>query len=468
MTRTSSQIGLTNEIGNQINPSTEDKQDAVISNQTNGTQKTQIVNGTGNVVAVKYNINTTNNELLVNLEGHQCLQNTATTLLGADEVFTGSGWQDTLDYGVLSVNVSADQASATDGLEVQWSNDGITACEYDKFTILADATKTFTFGPAERYYRIVYTNGPIAQTRFNLTSLLRRCYVKPSSHRTSDAIVGEDDAELVKATITGEDDNGVFQNVKTDFDKLLRVNAPPYTYSIAKGAIAGHDSLLKFGTRTAILAAIQSTVWEGPTDRYIYMDTAQQLKISSTSANDTVGGTGIRTLTLEGLDANLNRISETVNMAGLTIVTTANSYLRIYRAYGTTCGTTYANEGLITVTNNAGTTTQLVITIGDSQTLMTTWTVPAGKDAYIIGMEASTNSNKGARISLFTRQLDGGILYPWRIRNRSYLFSGSEQFRFQVPIKISEKTDIETRFNTPTSAGTTSGGATFELWYEDN
>jgi len=38
---------------------------------------------------------------------------------------------------------------------------------------------------------------------------------------------------------------------------------------------------------------------------------------------------------------------------------------------------------------------------------------------------------------------------------------------FTIPFKIPEKTDIEVRVLTPTSAGDTSCGATFEGWYED-
>ena len=36
-----------------------------------------------------------------------------------------------------------------------------------------------------------------------------------------------------------------------------------------------------------------------------------------------------------------------------------------------------------------------------------------------------------------------------------------------MPFKIESKTDIEIRVLTPASAGATSAGATFELWYED-
>jgi len=75
---------------------------------------------------IKNNANSGSNELLVNLEGHQCLENSSNDLLLAGGVFTGLSWQSTLDYGVTSIDISTDQDSATNGLVVQWSHDGVT------------------------------------------------------------------------------------------------------------------------------------------------------------------------------------------------------------------------------------------------------------------------------------------------------------------------------------------------------
>ncbi len=163
----------------------------------------------------KVNPNTNNDEILVNLEGHQCAENTTITPLGINGKFSGSTWQDTLDYGVLSIAVKADVASAIDGLDIQWSNDGVNIVDHDIFTVPADNGKTYTFGPAQRYYRVEYTNNDTAaQTEFALTSILRKSYVKPSSHRISDTIIGEDDAELSKSILAIQtNDETTYRNV---------------------------------------------------------------------------------------------------------------------------------------------------------------------------------------------------------------------------------------------------------------
>ena len=167
------------------------------------------------------NNNTSEKEVNVSLKGHICNENSTMTLLKADETFTGV-WQDTIDYGNISIGIKTDVDSATDGLIIQWSADGSTVQDIDKFTITGNVGKTFTFGPARRYVRVVYTNGSTDQTVFDLETALRRVYVKPSSHRIQDSIVAEDDAELNKSVLTGEDPNGVFKNVGVQISGALR------------------------------------------------------------------------------------------------------------------------------------------------------------------------------------------------------------------------------------------------------
>jgi hypothetical protein len=187
-----------------------------------------IVTGSSGLSAdVLQNVHALNNELLVNLKGHVCDHNTTTNLLGTNGVFTG-GWQDVLDYGVVSISVNSDKASATDGLVIQWSPNSNTVSDVDVFTVQANNPKTFTFGPADRYVRVVYTNGAQAQTRFFLNTILRRVYVKPSSHRINDAIVGQDDAELMKSVLSGENPAGTFVNFKATTAGNFKVSLEEY------------------------------------------------------------------------------------------------------------------------------------------------------------------------------------------------------------------------------------------------
>lgn len=271
----------------------------------------------------------------------------------------------------------------------------------------------------------------------------------------------------VIARLQGLRDDGTVNDVVISNSNRLRVVSQPYTFAISEGDIPGHDGLLKFGTRENVAANTESTCWEGPTARYVYMTTAQQLKVSSTSTSDTaVTGTGARTLRILGLDSNYDEIEEDIDLAGTGVVTTSNSYLRVFRSFVLTCGTSLTNVGTISINNNAGTVTQAIINPDDGQTLMALWTVPRGKTAYIIRGGLSTSSNKGARISFFIRLNNGGITYPWLIKYRGYLFSGAIQVPIDIPYVVPELTDFEITVKTPGNAGTTELGGTFELWYE--
>lgn len=122
---------------------------------------------------------------------------TSATLL-ANAIFTGAS-EDVLSYALVSVMVYASHASATDGLEIQWSSDGTNWDDSEKFTIPATTGKTFSAGVQARYFRVKYTNGGTNQTAFRLQALYHNTPTKGSSHRCSDIITAENDAELVLA-----------------------------------------------------------------------------------------------------------------------------------------------------------------------------------------------------------------------------------------------------------------------------
>lgn len=413
------------------------------------------------------------NELIVNDEGqgHVVLRgkidegNSTEENLLADGVFTGVSI-DTLDYSSVTIAVYSDVASATNGLKIQYSNDGVTWSDGETYDIIADRAKFFTPTLQSKCMRVVYINGSSPTTDFYIHTTLRKVPIKWSSHNIKDPIRAEDDAELVKSVLTGLGDDGTFRNVDISVSNRLKTVSQPYGYAVAEGDILNHVANLKFGTRTTVSAGTSSLIWEGTNAFYTYLTSAEILKVSSSSAQDGVGGTGIRTLYIEGLDANYNLQNEIITMNGVGIVLTTKSYIRVFRAYGVICGTSFTSVGNINITNNAGTNQLLIINAGDSQTLMTMWTVPANYVLYLTAGTFSTNSNKGARVSFFTRQLDGGTLYPWRIRYRSFIFSGNNNFPFSIPFVIPAKTDLEVRVLTPVSAGNTSAGATFEGWYK--
>lgn len=152
-----------------------------------------------------------NGQQLVVLDGIVDQSNSSSDLLNAGITFDGIG-VDTLNYAMIFVTVFSDVASATDGLMTQISSDNITWRDSDVFTIPANMEKTFSFQPNKRYFRIKYTNGIVNQAAFDLQTVLKKTNSKPSSHRIQDPISTEDDAELVKSVLTGQNPGGTFVN----------------------------------------------------------------------------------------------------------------------------------------------------------------------------------------------------------------------------------------------------------------
>lgn len=175
-------------------------------------------------------------QLKVVLDGKVDTNNSTKTTLGANETFTGVA-SDTLDYAIIFVTAHTDVISATDGLKIQFSSDGITWRDGDVYTIVANNDETFSINPYRKFYRIVYVNGASPQTSFDLECILKKMNSKPSSHRIQDSISTDDDGELVKSVLSGENSAapGTFLNIKSTTGGNLRVTVDqvePTTNSI--------------------------------------------------------------------------------------------------------------------------------------------------------------------------------------------------------------------------------------------
>lgn len=171
---------------------TDDNRLLVQSTITDGTN-TAVVNSSG--------------QLHVVLMGMVDDTNSSAVALLADATFTGTA-TDILDFGFVFITVFSDVASATDGLSVEQSSDGTNWDNTDTFTIPANTGKTYSFQPAAKFFRVVYTNGGTNQGAFRLQTVYKKTSSLPSSHRISNNLSPEDDASLQIAIIKGQNPGG--------------------------------------------------------------------------------------------------------------------------------------------------------------------------------------------------------------------------------------------------------------------
>lgn len=93
--------------------------------------------------------------------------NSSTATLGVSGVFTGAA-ESTLDVAGIQVNAFSNVASATNGLRVEQSMNGTNWDLVDAYTLAAGVGIGITVQATASFFRIVFTNGAVAQTSFRL------------------------------------------------------------------------------------------------------------------------------------------------------------------------------------------------------------------------------------------------------------------------------------------------------------
>lgn len=161
--------------------------------------------------------------------------------------------------------------------------------------------------------------------------------------------------------------------------------------SIAMGAYPGIIGVNKFGTNETVGTSFED-VWEAG-GAHVEIPTATTLEVASTDANDTAAGTGARTVTISGLDADYAMVDETVTLNGQTPVVTVGLFLHVNRVLVVSAGSSQSNEGAITVADDstswsggaADTASAVEVTMpaGHGQTQAARYTVPADYTAFV-------------------------------------------------------------------------------------
>lgn len=222
----------------------------------------------------------------------------------------------------------------------------------------------------------------------------------------------------------------------------------PFDLQVARNQILDHKVIFKFGFNPDI-NGVEETIWDAG-DIYAYPSAATVMKVSSGSTNDTAAGTGARTILVQGLDADYNEAQEIVTLNGQTEVNTTTSFLRVTRAYvltagsgGTAAGNIYVGVG--TVTTGVPATIYAQITLGENQTLMAIWTVPAGYTGYFDHFNVATGTtNANQYITIRAVQKNFGGVFRTLIK-QSIGSNGIADFVIKYPIEVQEKTDLEIR-----------------------
>ena len=203
----------------------------------------------------------------------------------------------------------------------------------------------------------------------------------------------------------------------------------PFNLHVARGYVQGHTPFFKFGYNPAV-SSTSETIWDGG-GIYSYPTSAAPLGVVGTSTTDS------SEITVIGLDADYNEVSNIVTLNGTTTVTTSASYIRAYRAF---VSNDQEPAGNVAIRHSGDLVAQ--ITSGENQTLMAVYTVPAGYTLYI-GRGSISTATEG------TNQIVTGRL---RVRKPGGVFRTAAavvinnqfvDFDWETPLVVTEKSDIE-------------------------
>jgi hypothetical protein len=219
----------------------------------------------------------------------------------------------------------------------------------------------------------------------------------------------------------------------------------PFELQVSRGQITGHRSVTVFGYNPDV-DQTRVTVW--PHTGIIPLPAAAlQMKVSSSSADDTAAGTGARTVYVAGLDANHNEIEEIVTLNGQTAVLTTQSFLHINNAYVATAGSGLSAAGDIyfgdgVVTAGVPATVYDLIKFDYNQRITGSYTIPAGYTGYLAqGLFSAGQPGGSAQVS--GRLMAVGVDGIRRTIAITTVNNGSADYVFEYPERIPEKTTLE-------------------------
>lgn len=208
------------------------------------------------------------------------------------------------------------------------------------------------------------------------------------------------------------------------------------------------DHIRKFGS------AIDVDKAEAPIDVWSYSDqlasyvfpsdSGEALFISSSNASDTVS------IEVQGLDENFNPKTQEITLQGRTKLSLDGLWSRVFRAFNTNntnlLGDVYVYTDS-TVSNGVPQTdanVKAIINLGNDQTTMAIYTVPAGKNLHLsqyhVSIDAKASVGAFATMSLDVRQ------YGKSFRSREIVAVSSNApsiISFDTPFTITGKSDIK-------------------------
>lgn len=189
-------------------------------------------------------------------------------------------------------------------------------------------------------------------------------------------------------------------------------SASDYFNDVRRGLVPGASAEVVIGNNESVGTSVESVWEEGGI--YVFPAAAVQMTLSSDDADDTAAGTGARTVLLSYLDGSYVEQTEIITLNGTTAVNTvATDILRIRSLIVVTAGSSLENEGTVYVGTGSITAGKPANVFGlieatENSSHMGFYTVPEGKNAFIVLVQGSVETGKFVHTDLVSR-VEGGL-----------------------------------------------------------
>lgn len=203
--------------------------------------------------------------------------------------------------------------------------------------------------------------------------------------------------------------------------------------AVALGKSGGNEAWNIFGYHSSVNGNLRALWYRADTTDYVFPSAAQIMQVKSTDAADTMP------LLIVGLDSNYDRISETVTLAGTSVVNTTKEFLRLNAAVilsGSNAGTIDIGDDL------AGTPTYYKgIRPTDGRCQDSFSTIPRGYQFALYRIDAFSADSTASKPGIFRNHIEsesGRVLNVARTT-----FFNNMNIQRRIPFVYSEKTDIQ-------------------------
>ncbi|MCK5607962.1 hypothetical protein KAR91_39140 [Candidatus Pacearchaeota archaeon] len=198
-------------------------------------------------------------------------------------------------------------------------------------------------------------------------------------------------------------------------DGRPRMSMVPYRHEVAAGNLSGHVRLVGLGERESVqtpVGDIGEDIWKGIATQIPHPPVAgERMTVVSTSAQDGVGGTGIRNIRIEYIDGNGDAQTEDIIMDGLTPVnTSAIDIAFVNHMLATSRGSNGVAVGNINIYKFGDSSTVYTrIMAGGNKDLTTAIRIPDGVTYFLNEWHGSVAGNKPTIIRLRSTDWNGTL-----------------------------------------------------------